>query len=260
MNLALTPSWRRWRGEPDRIRHAHCRVAAPSEHLLGPRLAVDTPTLRSLAGRARNVVGARAAVPHTSKALWTMLCGRWPALRPNAAEATSRIDAPCPPRLLDRAGYRTAFFQSAFGTFEERPRRCRTLVSGVRRMGRHRRPTLGYLASDDESLMKPLEQFISAAPDQPFAVVLLTSATHHFYQLSDASDDRAAAANRSRGTRQERMSVWLETARCTTDRTAGPPDTRTLPATHLSSSWAITARVSAIRECSSTTVTTSKRG
>ena len=87
---------------------------------------------------------------------------------------------------------------------------------------------LGYLASDDESLMQPLEQFISAVTDQPFAVVLLTSATHHFYQLSDASSDRAAAANRSSVTREDRYERLVETADVLLARLLDLLDARTL--------------------------------
>ena len=101
-------------------------------------------------------------MPHTTKSLWTILCGRWPALRPDVAEATARIDAPCLPRLLGGLGI-ALHSSNRHSAHCGAPRLVSNLGFGAFAAWEDiRGQRLGYLASDDESLMQPIEQFISA--------------------------------------------------------------------------------------------------
>jgi arylsulfatase A-like enzyme len=99
--------------------------------------------------------------------------------------------------VLAAAGYQTAFFQSAIGVFEIRPRLVRKFGYEHFEAWEHvRGEALGYLASDDLSLAEPfsnwLDQLGKAA--EPFFATLLTSATHHPYRLPEAEESALRAA------------------------------------------------------------------
>lgn len=160
-------------------------------HATGP---ARTPNLAALAARGVDFTAARAVIPHTSKSLWSMMCGRLPLMQPGLVELTELAALECLPRVLARAGWRTLFAQSAVGTFEDRPRLVDKLgyaeFLAAEDIGGER---LAYVASDDESLAAPFAQW--AAGGEPFFATLLTSATHHPYITPQAmpasADDRA---------------------------------------------------------------------
>lgn len=165
--------------------------------LAAPDAPAQTPNLVALASRGTEVTAARAVVPHTTKSLWTMFCGRLPLMQNEIFEVGDSLEIECLPRILTAAGYRTAFLQSAIGNFEERPRLVANL--GYRHFvaGDHlTKEVLGYLAADDLLLVDPLERWIDQARDQPFFATLLTSSTHHPYTLSPEATAHARANNR----------------------------------------------------------------
>jgi arylsulfatase A-like enzyme len=85
---------------------------------------------------------------------------------------------------LKRAGYQTAFFQSADGVFEARPRLVNKLgYQTFRAWEDIRGEVLGYFSSDDRSLKNPVQDWITqqVKDGQPFMATVLTSATHHPY-------------------------------------------------------------------------------
>jgi lipoteichoic acid synthase len=169
-----------------------------------------TPALVALAARGTEVEAARAVLPHTTKSLWSILCGRLPLMQLALYEIAATAPAQCLPHVLAGAGYRTGFLQSALGAFEDRPRLVANLGFGHfaawEDIGGE---PLGYLASDDESLAAPLFAFVDQAPG-PFFAVLLTSATHHPYRLPPAAEARAAAAGAPRGSDLERYHRLVE--------------------------------------------------
>jgi arylsulfatase A-like enzyme len=164
--------------------------------LSGRSDAADTPTLVSLAKAGLHAPRARAVLPHTTKSLFSILCGRFPLMQKQLIELSSNIKAHCLPEILDEAGYVTAFFQSSWGTFEARPRLAKRL--GFREFKAWEDiggESLGYLASDDESLVEPFGKWLNELdPEQPFMATLLTSATHHPYRLSRPAKTAAKAA------------------------------------------------------------------
>ncbi|RMG98245.1 MAG: hypothetical protein D6705_06490 [Deltaproteobacteria bacterium] len=155
-----------------------------------PEAASVTPYLSSLADEAVVVDRAYAVVPHTSKALVALLCGVPPHPETAVVEA-ARLSVPCLPRLLASAGYRTAFFQSAHGAFEDR----RSLVA---RMGfehivtqedldAERFSQVGYVAMDERALVDPVSEWIAGAraDGAPVFAVVLSSVPHHPYEPPD---------------------------------------------------------------------------
>ena len=162
----------------------------------------DTPALAHLAERGLSFQNARAVVPHTTKSVWSVLCGQYPVMQLELYEA-SLIEGQCLPHILGVAGYRRAFFQSALGSFEDRPRLVANLgfeqFMAWEDIGGE---PLGFLASDDESLAAPFLRFVDEGAGRPFVAVLLTSATHFPYRLSKA------AASRTQESRKPRASSW----------------------------------------------------
>ena len=160
-----------------------------------PGAPARTPHLLGLAARGLEVTHGRAIVPHTTKSLFAMLCDRLPMMQLDLYETTDGTGVQCLPRILGEAGWRTAFLQSALGSFEDRPRLVHRLgyqhFAAWEDLGGQ---PLGYLASDDEHLAIPLGQWIDQGPPgQPFFVTLMTSSTHHPYRLTPAAAARARA-------------------------------------------------------------------
>jgi arylsulfatase A-like enzyme len=180
--------------------------------LAGKDAPAHTPNLTALAARGVVAPTARAVMPHTSKSLVSMLCARFPPMQKETIEVTVPFELQCLPWVLTAAGYRTAFFQSALGTFEQRPRLVDKLgythFEAWEEIGGH---PLGYLASDDASLAAPLARWIDGrAPNQPFFATVLTSSTHHPYRLPDEVAARAARTGAPVATARDRYARLVE--------------------------------------------------
>ena len=174
-------------------------VRRDATSLAGAGAPARTPNLAALAARGLEVPGARAVVPHTTKSLFSMLCGRLPLMQLALIEAEGPLEIQCLPAALAAAGWRTGFFQSSLGVFEDRPRLARRLgfadFAAWEDIGGQ---PLGYLASDDESLAAPLAGWIDRDRTAPFFAVLVTSATHHPYRLSRAAEAAGGPAGSPR--------------------------------------------------------------
>ena len=181
--------------------------------LAGPAARARTPNLVGLAGRGLEIAGARSAVPHTTKSLFTILCGRLPLMQLALIETTPALEVQCLPGMLRAAGWRTGFMQSSLGVFEDRPRLVHKLgfesFAAWEDIGGE---PLGYLASDDLSLAGAFASWLDRAPDarQPFFVTLLTSAPHHPYRLSAAAEARARAAGAPTASARDRHARLVE--------------------------------------------------
>ena len=85
-----------------------------------PGLAT-TPRLAELASAGLRVERAIVDMPHTSKALISILCGYSPRWSVETTETEAGgLGRPCLPHVLGRLGYTSAFFQAATGGFENR--------------------------------------------------------------------------------------------------------------------------------------------
>ena len=167
-----------------------------------------TKALTHLADRGLNFHNVRAVMPHTTKSLWSILCGQYPFMQLDLYETSVAAEAQCLPHILKAAGYRHGFFQSALGSFEDRPRLVANMgFDGFTAWEDIGGQPLGFLGSDDDSLPEPLLRFVDQQPDAPFLAVVLTSATHFPYRLPDA------VAARSRELQKPARSAWDRYAR-----------------------------------------------
>ncbi len=179
--------------------------------LAGQHALAHTPNLERIAGRGLEVTTTRAVIPHTTKSVWSILCGRLPLMQVELGELSDDVALQCLPAALGARGWRTGFFQSAIGEFEDRPRLVHRLgfadLATLEDIGGEQ---LGYLAGDDEQLVAPLARWIDAVPGEPFFATVLTSAAHHDYALSTAAADRARAERKPTDRDRDRHARLVE--------------------------------------------------
>jgi len=154
---------------------------------VGGRVGGLTPYLSTLAAQGVSFTNARSVVTHTTKALFGLLTGRVPSASQDIAE-TVPVDQPYASLatiLKDSLGFRTAFFQSARGTFESRPGLVHNLGFDkfwAREDLNDPNQFVGYLGSDEFAMLAPMADWIQLE-DKPFLVVALCSVTHDPYQV-----------------------------------------------------------------------------
>ncbi|MFH1616028.1 MAG: sulfatase-like hydrolase/transferase [Planctomycetota bacterium] len=154
---------------------------------LDPQAPDTTPQLARIAANGLDFTNVRPPVTHTTKALFALLTGNLPSVSQDIIEAVP-LEKPyisLPAILTYCAGYRTAFFQSAKGSFEARPGLIHNL--GYKKFwARDDLPNsedyLGYLASDEFAMLQPIEQWIQQEK-KPFLLTILCSVTHDPYEV-----------------------------------------------------------------------------
>jgi lipoteichoic acid synthase len=172
-----------------------------------------TPHLVELAARGLQITHARAVIPHTTKSLWSMLCGRLPILQPKLYETRRAGNVQCVPDILSAAGWRTLFLQSAIGKFEDRPRLVRGLgFQDFLAAEQFTKEVSGYLSTADEPLVGELAAWLDKKRGAPFMVTILTSATHHPYLVSDEAAAIAKEQNLPTSTDRDRYDRGIESA------------------------------------------------
>jgi len=146
-----------------------------------------TPHLATLAAQGALFTSARAVVTHTTKALFALLTGRVPSASQDIAE-TVPVEQPYASLatiLANSRGYRTAFFQSAKGTFESRPGLVHNLGFDkfwAREDLSDPNQFVGYLGSDEFALLEPMADWIGSN-NRPFLLVVVCSVTHDPYEV-----------------------------------------------------------------------------
>lgn len=147
-----------------------------------------TPFLASLAKNGIEFTNARATVTHTTKALFSILTGRYPSVSQDIAEA---VPAGSPyvslATILKKLGYSSAFFQSAKGNFETRSALAHNL--GFEKFyTREDLPDdsgfIGSLGCDEFEFLKPMTDWIDSQ-QKPFLLVFMCSITHDPYLVPD---------------------------------------------------------------------------
>jgi len=146
-----------------------------------------TPYLARVAADGAEFSNARSCLSHTTKALFALLTARFPSASQDIVEA---VPVPKPYAgiatiLRDTLGYRTAFFQSAMGSFESRPGLVYNLGFDkfwARDDSADPNNFLGYLGCDEFSMLEPVCQWLKAG-DEPFFLTILCSATHDPYEV-----------------------------------------------------------------------------
>jgi arylsulfatase A-like enzyme len=159
------------------------RAAATTLH--NPSLAT-TPYLVELSKQSLWADRAYAVVPHTSKALVSVLCGVEPNLTLPITEATSRgLPAKCMAKLLAEQGYRTAFYQTATSGFENRPQLVKNMgyqeFKGGEDLPINGFEKSNYFGVEDNAMLLPTKAWIEADKSTPFFLTYLTVTPHHEY-------------------------------------------------------------------------------
>ncbi len=148
------------------------------------------PFLEQLARQSVVFDSVYTAVPHTSKALVGMLCGMYPVLRMPIVEAVpGQLALRCLPHLLRDVGWRTGFFQTAKGSFEDRPGLVANMGFETSRMQEDLGDSFertGYFGMDEFAMLEPALRWIDENPEQPFFAALLSVTPHHPYHVPGA--------------------------------------------------------------------------
>lgn len=144
------------------------------------------PTLARLSADSVALTNARAMVPQSGKAFWSILTGTTPDVGPDYVEAVL-TDRPVESlaTVLRRVGYRSAFFKMAKGTFECAPGLYTNLGfdwAWFRENLKDPSAHVGYLGGDDFRMLDPLLTW-AGQDAAPFLVVLTTSVTHDPYAV-----------------------------------------------------------------------------
>jgi len=169
------------------IQYRYTSLYNPSDNL--------TPYLAKLAEQGVEFVNARSTLTHTTKVLFSLLTGRFPSASHDLAEAVpaSKPYASIATILKGQMNFRTAFFQSAKGSFESRP----SLVYNLgfdkfwsRENLNDPNAFLGYLAADEFSMLKPITDWINA-DNGPFLLAIMCSVSHDPYVVPDWFDTPA---------------------------------------------------------------------
>lgn len=147
----------------------------------------STPHLKRLADNGILVSDASAVVPHTTKALISTLCGDWPQLVTAVPEASfGGLPSQCLPNLVKSIGYRTAFFQTARHTFEQRRELVHFMGFDFFRskesLDRRKFESSNYFGLDDQAMIEPAMDWVKKEK-KPFFLGMLSLASHHNYTL-----------------------------------------------------------------------------
>jgi phosphoglycerol transferase MdoB-like AlkP superfamily enzyme len=148
-----------------------------------------TPYLASLAEQGVEFTNARSSLSHTTKALFALMTGRFPSASQDIAEAVpvGKPYASVATFLSNNLNYRTAFFQSAMGSFESRPGLVANLGFGEfwsRDDLGDPNNYIGYLSCDEFSMLEPIIKWIKS-DEQPFFLAFLCSVTHDPYEVPE---------------------------------------------------------------------------
>lgn len=146
-----------------------------------------TPYLSSLAKQGVEFSNTRSTLTHTTKALFALLTGRFSSASQDIAEAVPAKEsyASAVTILSGKLGYKTAFFQSAMGSFESRPGLVYNLGYDefwARDDSNDPNSFLGYLACDEFSMLEPISSW-TKSQEQPFFLTVLCSVTHDPYEI-----------------------------------------------------------------------------
>jgi phosphoglycerol transferase MdoB-like AlkP superfamily enzyme len=152
---------------------------------LADRYGNLTPYLATLARQGVEFTNARSSVPHTNKALFALLTGQFPSPSQDVAEAVpvAKPYASIATVLRQELNFRTACFESANGSFECWPGLVYNLGFDkfwAREDLNDPNAFVGYFASDEFSMLKPITEWIKAE-ERPFCLVIMCSVSHDPY-------------------------------------------------------------------------------
>ncbi len=151
-----------------------------------------TPYLATLAKKSFTSKHSYAVVPHTSKALVSILCGIYSIPKPAPIEAgKGKMPVKCLPNLLKSQNYKSVFFQTATAKFEKRAGLINNMgfddfYSGdnINKKGFDK---VNYFGVEDKALLPVSEKWLLSHrknnKDEPFIASYLTLTSHHKYDV-----------------------------------------------------------------------------
>ncbi|CBL46020.1 Sulfatase [gamma proteobacterium HdN1] len=159
-------------------------VSAQATSLYNPHHTGLTPYLESLAAQGWMAKQAYTVVPHTSKALTAINCGKQPNPRFPIYASLFGSPAPCLADILNERGYTTAYFQSPVSTFENRAALVKQLGFETFFRGENMDTTgyqlANYFGYEDNIMLQPSKDWLKQQTG-PFFAFYLTGTTHHPY-------------------------------------------------------------------------------
>lgn len=165
---------------------------ASATTLYNPELKT-TPYLVELAKQSETFQHAYTVVPHTSKAITGILCGITPSLIQDIVESSfvDAIPADCLPKVLAPLGYKSAFFQTATATFENRHGLVsnmgyQSLFPGESIVDTAGYDRVNYFGLEDKAILPLSEEWLDALDGSPFIATYLTLTPHHNYMVPQA--------------------------------------------------------------------------
>ncbi len=169
---------------------------------LAGRLQGKATTYRTVRISGSGSEHAYSTVPHTSKALVGIFCGQFPRKEMEITEAEPNgLPVPCMPRLLANAGYQTAFFQSALGTFENRQGLTENMgfqeTYAQEQLPSQAYKKFSYIGMDDYVMLDPAIAWMTRQKKmgKPFFAGMLTVVTHHPYATPESKRIISAEAS-----------------------------------------------------------------
>ncbi|MCK9463444.1 MAG: LTA synthase family protein [Proteobacteria bacterium] len=144
-----------------------------------------TPFLAEIASKSLVVDTQYTVVPHTSKAIVSILCGLTPYPGSKRIESTPGIlPKKCMAHVLRGQGYKTAFFQPATD-FEERSQLVKNMgfetFRGLADFKTAGFEKTSYFGREDKIMLAPSLEWVDKVKGEPFFLTLLTLASHHNY-------------------------------------------------------------------------------
>ncbi len=144
------------------------------------------PYLDELARNSLLVERAYTTIPHTSKAMVSIDSGLYPHPSTDIVEAKpGGIPARCLAELLGEQGYKTAWFQSATETFEDRAQLVRNFGYGhfqaFESMKTAGFQPANYLGYEDDIMLGPGHDWLEKNAKDPTLVMFMGVTPHHQY-------------------------------------------------------------------------------
>jgi lipoteichoic acid synthase len=181
VRLKPTPRTRRRHVALIHLESVRERSATPYEENL------DTmPYLAGLAKDGLLVERAYTTIPHTSKALVSVNSGLYPSPKTDIVEAEpGGTPARSLAELLAEQGYKSAWFQSATQTFEDRPQLVKNFGYGhfqaYESMKTEGFQQANYLGYEDDIMLEPSRRWLEENGGHPTLVMFLGVTPHHQY-------------------------------------------------------------------------------
>lgn len=148
------------------------------------------PYLAELAKNSLLVERAYTTTPHTSKAVTSLHAGLYPHPDTDIIESKpGGIPARCLPELLGEHGYRSAWFQSATETFEDRRQHVSNFgydyFAAFEQMPTEGFQKSNYLGYEDDIMLGPSREWLEENANSPTFTMYLGVTPHHQYLVPE---------------------------------------------------------------------------